>query len=78
MLTKKVNQSYHLGMLRCHGISILDESLELVVLGKGDDLQHCTKFRENLQERHDYKGHNFNTPKINKNCKTALDFSARQ
>lgn len=43
-------QSYQFGMLSCHAISILDQSLELVVLCESDDLQHCPKLGENLRK----------------------------
>lgn len=41
-------QSYQFSVLSCHAIGVLDQSLELIVLGKSDDLQHCAKLRENL------------------------------
>lgn len=40
-------------MLSCHAISILDQSLELVVLCESDDLQHSPEFGENL-DKEDY------------------------
>lgn len=39
-------------MLGRHAVSILNESLELVVLCEGDDLQHSPKLGENLEGRH--------------------------
>ncbi len=41
-------QSYQFGVLSRHAISILDQSLELVVLGESDDLQYSAELRENL------------------------------
>lgn len=38
-------------MLGRHAVSILNESLELVVLCEGDDLQHGPKLGENLEGR---------------------------
>jgi len=35
-------------VLSCQAVSILDQSLELVVLSESDDLQHGAEFRENL------------------------------
>lgn len=42
-------RSYQFGVLRCHAVGVLDQSLKLVVLGEGDDLQHGAELRENLQ-----------------------------
>lgn len=51
LVTKKcwLHQSYQFGVLGCHAVSILNESLELVVLCEGDDLQHSPKLGENLE-----------------------------
>jgi hypothetical protein len=38
-------------MLGAHRVSILQQRLELVVLGERDDLQDGAKLREDLQER---------------------------
>lgn len=38
-------------MLSRHSISILDQSLELVVLCESDDLQHSPELGENLEKR---------------------------
>lgn len=40
---------YHFGVLCRHGVSILDQSLELVVLSEGDDLQNRPILGEDLQ-----------------------------
>jgi len=37
-----------LSMLGAHRASILQQRLELVVLGEHDELQDCAKFREDL------------------------------
>lgn len=42
-------QSYQFSMLSCHAISVLDQSLELVVLCESDDLQHSAELGENLR-----------------------------
>lgn len=36
--------SHQFGVLSCHAVRILDQSLKLVVLSESDDLQHGTKF----------------------------------
>lgn len=36
-------------MLSRHAVGVLDQSLELVVLSEGDDLQHGTKLGEDLE-----------------------------
>lgn len=46
-----LHQSYQFGVLGCHAVSILNESLELVVLCEGNDLQHSPKLGENLEGR---------------------------
>jgi hypothetical protein len=43
--------TYHFGVLCRHGVSVLDQSLELVVLSEGDDLQNRPIFGEDLQGR---------------------------
>ena len=47
----QLDQSYQFGVLSRQAIGVLDQSLELVVLGESDDLQHSAEFRENLQRR---------------------------
>ena len=42
-------QSYQFGVLCSHAISVLDQGLELVVLGEGDDLQNGAKLGEDLR-----------------------------
>lgn len=49
-IAHQLYQSYQFGMLSCHAISILDQSLELVVLCKSYDLQHRPKLGENLRK----------------------------
>lgn len=44
----KLYQHYQFGVLSCHAICILDQSLELVVLSESDDLQHSAELGENL------------------------------
>lgn len=44
-------QSYQFGVLSCHAIGVLDQSLKLVVLGESDDLQHCAELGENLRRK---------------------------
>lgn len=39
----------HFGVLCRHGVSVLDQSLELVVLSEGDDLQNRPILGEDLQ-----------------------------
>lgn len=48
---KTLHQSYQFGVLGRHAVGILNESLELVVLCEGDDLQHSPKLGENLEGR---------------------------
>lgn len=43
--------THQLGVLGAHRVSILQQGLELVILGERDDLQDCAKLREDLQER---------------------------
>lgn len=47
----QLDQSYQFGVLSRQAIGVLDQSLELVVLGESDDLQHSAKLRENLERR---------------------------
>lgn len=42
--------THQLSMLGAHRVSILQQRLELVILGECDNLQDCTKLREDLQE----------------------------
>lgn len=44
-------QSYQFGVLGCHAVHMLNESLELVVLCEGDDLQYSPELGENLEGR---------------------------
>lgn len=46
---RRLHQSYQFGVLGCHAVGILNESLELVVLCEGDDLQHSPELGENLK-----------------------------
>lgn len=39
---------YRLGVLSVHGFAVLQQSLELVVSGEGDDLQDGAIFTKNL------------------------------
>lgn len=38
-------------MLCTHRVSILQQGLELVVLGECNYFQHCSKLRKNLQDK---------------------------
>lgn len=40
--------AYRLGVLSVHGFAVLQQSLELVVSGEGDDLQDGAIFTKNL------------------------------
>lgn len=42
--------THQLSMLGAHRVSILQQRLELVILGECDNLQDCTKLREYLQK----------------------------
>lgn len=46
---RRLHQSYQFGVLGRHAVGILNESLELVVLCEGDDLQHSPELGENLK-----------------------------
>lgn len=50
-LPTQASPTHQLGMLGAHRVSILQQRLELVVLGERDDLQDGAKLREDLQER---------------------------
>lgn len=57
-----LHQSYQFGVLGCHAVHMLNESLELVVLCEGDDLQHSPELGENLEGRqHNSEEGSFNT-----------------
>lgn len=43
--------THQLSMLGAHGFSILQQCLELVVLGESDNLQNCAKLGEDLSEK---------------------------
>lgn len=47
--SRRVECSYQFGVLSRHSISVLDQSLELVVLCESDDFQHGPKLGENLR-----------------------------
>ena len=41
--------TYQLGLLGVDRVAELQQSLELVVLGEGDDLHHCPELAEDLK-----------------------------
>lgn len=55
-----LHKSYQFGVLGCHAVHMLNESLELVVLCEGDDLQYSPELGENLECRHISEGGSFN------------------
>lgn len=40
--------THHFGMVCIQWVCILEQGLELVILGEGDDLQDCAKLGEDL------------------------------
>ena len=41
--------NHHFGILRIHWVGILKQGLKLIILCKGDNLQHRAKFRKYLE-----------------------------
>lgn len=52
----------------CHAVCVLNESLELVVLCEGDDLQHSPELGENLEGRQHNQDGPPNTAEQRRSC----------